>query len=332
MDREGRWLDLTIGGDANDARLDAIVAMQAKGVPRLLVTIATREGAAIVLSPIALIGDDDTLQSFDLWEPPRPVMQRRTVLDRLKEGVGALVSRQKAAAVFTPAWRGEAASPLVARAGDEALALAELGGRMEDAARLDLLARLAVELDGAGWRRLPPCCHAWRVHRRASVLCGFSPSFTPSPATPPWRRACRWSIACRRSRPGITRGERMFAPGLLSLGACPGSPEGARPRRGERHQSTGRSDIACRHASKIASPSAVKRAWAATVVRPASKFSRLRFSLPSIKARSAAVDPTSRAAFPGRRPCAPAHRSRGRCPRSGAGPCGAARRNARPDR
>ena len=45
MDRAGRWLDLTIGGDSDDTRLDAVVAMQASGVPRVLVAIATRDVA-----------------------------------------------------------------------------------------------------------------------------------------------------------------------------------------------------------------------------------------------------------------------------------------------
>ena len=151
MDRAGHWLELTIGGDTGEMRLDALAAMLAKGVPRVIVAIATREAALIALSPIAAMTDgSDALQSFDLGEPQRAVAERRTMIDRLKVGVGALATRQRTAAAFAPLWRDDAASALIAHAEDEALALAELGGRMEDRARLDTLARIASELDGAG--------------------------------------------------------------------------------------------------------------------------------------------------------------------------------------
>ncbi|PDT33252.1 hypothetical protein CO671_25975 [Rhizobium sp. M10] len=151
-DRDGRWLELEIEGDdrleANFARLGAISDRQ----PPLLAVLAEARGAEIVLSPLGF--GTDSLTTLDLPPPPQaPIAQKPSLLSRLTKSLALSGAAERVSAEmrFEAMARPQAASlRLVAAAFDEILALAELGGRMEDPERLQRLEGLGQRLDEAG--------------------------------------------------------------------------------------------------------------------------------------------------------------------------------------
>ncbi|MBB2755689.1 UNVERIFIED_ORG: hypothetical protein GGI57_006437 [Rhizobium aethiopicum] len=150
-DREGRWLELEIEGDerleVNFARLGTISDRQ----PPLLAVLAEARGAEIVLSPLGF--GTDSLSMLDMPPPQAPIAQKPSLLSRLTKGLtfSGMAERTAADMRFEAMARPQAASlRLVAAAFDEILALAELGGRMEDPERLQRIEGLGQRLDEAG--------------------------------------------------------------------------------------------------------------------------------------------------------------------------------------
>ncbi|WP_064681719.1 SWIM zinc finger family protein [Rhizobium bangladeshense] len=153
QDGEGRWLELEIEGDdrleANFALLGTISARQ----PSLLSVLAVARGAEIVLSPVGF--GADRLTMLDLPPPPSAaITQRPSLLSRLTKSLtlsGLAERRPAGEGRFEAMARPQAASlRLVSAAFDEILALAELGGRMEDPERLQRMEALGRKLDEAG--------------------------------------------------------------------------------------------------------------------------------------------------------------------------------------
>lgn len=152
QDREGRWLELRIAAETDvDRRADAIAAA---GPAQVLVVVARVEGAEFVLSPIAVAPDGNgPLDHLDLpSRGPKPPEARPSALQR---GLGILdrlgLRREAKAPRFVrPATGADATARLLASAADETLALAELGGWMEDADRSKRIAILAERLDTGG--------------------------------------------------------------------------------------------------------------------------------------------------------------------------------------
>ncbi|MBY3314852.1 hypothetical protein [Rhizobium laguerreae] len=149
-DREGAWLELEIEGDerleAHFALLGAIGDRQ----PPLLAILAEARGADIVLSPLAF--GTDSLTLLDLPPPaPTTTAQKPSLLSRLTKSLSLPGVPERKPMRFEALARPQAASQrLISTAFDEILALAELGGRMEDPERLQRMQRLGRTLYEAG--------------------------------------------------------------------------------------------------------------------------------------------------------------------------------------
>ncbi|NKM01250.1 hypothetical protein [Rhizobium leguminosarum] len=149
-DREGAWLELEIEGDE---RLDthfALLGSIGDRQPPLLTVLAEARGADIVLSPLGFGTDNLTL--LDLPPPPpATTAQRPSLLSRLTKSLTLPGVPERKPTRFEALARPQAASQrLISTAFDEILALAELGGRMEDPERLQRMQRLARTLGEAG--------------------------------------------------------------------------------------------------------------------------------------------------------------------------------------
>ncbi len=156
QDRGGAWLELRIGGDDRmDAHLDALAALPDGGAGSVLAVLTRVEAGELVLSPISMCAAPGRpLQHLDLLPARKQGAVPTGLLQRLQDGlalIGWPGTGRGAPRRFvrsTPA--AGATARLLAAAADETLALAELGGRMEDAARLDRLRGMARLLEGSG--------------------------------------------------------------------------------------------------------------------------------------------------------------------------------------
>jgi hypothetical protein len=152
-DRNGAWLELEIESDERlDSKFELLGALDERQPP-LLAILAESRGANIVLSPLGF-GKD----SFTTLDLPPPVLkqpdQRESLLSRLTRGLASTATagpRRSDQFRFEALARPQAASmTLISAAFDEILALAELGGRMEDPERLQHIEQLGRLLDEAG--------------------------------------------------------------------------------------------------------------------------------------------------------------------------------------
>ncbi|MBY5797699.1 hypothetical protein [Rhizobium leguminosarum] len=149
-DREGAWLELEIEGDE---RLDthfALLGTIGDRQPPLLTVLAEARGADIVLSPLGF--GTDSLTLLDL-PPPAPTAtgQKPSLLSRLTKSLTLPGAPERKPLRFEALARPQAASRrLISTAFDEILALAELGGRMEDPERLQRMQRLGRTLGESG--------------------------------------------------------------------------------------------------------------------------------------------------------------------------------------
>ncbi|WP_182084155.1 hypothetical protein [Aureimonas sp. ME7] len=151
-DAAGLWLSLELPADDRlEARIEALeAARRARPVPILCVLVRAREGA-IVLEPIAIAGE--TLRSLDLPTHREGKAPARSFFgdwarrfDALRDGMAERNARRlEPVAAASPLYRQTGA------AADELLALAELGGRMEDPERLARIERFAGEMRLAGF-------------------------------------------------------------------------------------------------------------------------------------------------------------------------------------
>ncbi len=157
QDRSGAWLELRIGdGDSADRHLDLLAALPEGGAGAVLAVLARVEGADLTLTPIAVCaGTASVLDHLDLPPPrPRAAPPPEGLLKRLQRGL-ALIEWPGAGRDAGPRFVRAAPAAggtlrVLAAAADETLALAELGGRMEDPDRLDRLRGLARGLHAGG--------------------------------------------------------------------------------------------------------------------------------------------------------------------------------------
>ncbi|MBY5400176.1 hypothetical protein AB9F46_10040 [Rhizobium leguminosarum] len=149
-DREGAWLELEIEGDERLEAHFALLGSIGDRQPPLLTVLAEARGADIVLSPLGF--GTDSLTLLDLPPPaPRPTEQKPSLLSRLTKSLTLPGVPERKPMRFEALARPQAASQrLISTAFDEILALAELGGRMEDPERLQRMQRLGRTLEEAG--------------------------------------------------------------------------------------------------------------------------------------------------------------------------------------
>ncbi|MGI4939553.1 MAG: hypothetical protein ACRYHQ_03110 [Janthinobacterium lividum] len=156
QDQGGAWLGLTIAnGLQADADLVGLDGLSAGPAP-LIVALARVKGDRLVLSPMALVREG-TLTHLDLAPHPVPAPASKpgeSIMDRLGRVLAARMASRRPRPEpprFTPlAPPPHGTARILAAAADETLALAELGGRMDDADRLTRLRGLAQRLDGVG--------------------------------------------------------------------------------------------------------------------------------------------------------------------------------------
>ena len=155
-DQDGAWLSLAIeNGPQTDAHLAGLEGISAGPAP-LIVALARVEADQLVLSPMALVREG-VLTHLDLPLHPAPAPATKpgeSIMDRLSRILTAPMASRRTAPEpprFTPlAPSRHNTVQILAEAADETLALAELGGRMEDVDRLTRLRGLAQRLDTAG--------------------------------------------------------------------------------------------------------------------------------------------------------------------------------------
>ncbi len=156
-DQDGAWLSLAIeNGPQTDAHLAGLEGLSAGPAP-LIVALARVEADRLVLSPMALVRDGRLIH---LDVPPHPAPAPATkpgesIMDRLSRILTARITSSRRTAPEPPRFTPLAPSRyntarILAEAADETLALAELGGRMEDVERLTRLRALAQRLEAAG--------------------------------------------------------------------------------------------------------------------------------------------------------------------------------------
>ena len=150
QDRAGAWLELRIEADDDmDTQLAALASLPSAGAGAVLSVLARAEGGGVVLSPLGYCAPGGRLQHLAFAS--RPAAATSGWMKRLRQGLAAA----------WPAGRGPcrferlspppgATSGVLDAAADEALALAELGGRMEDAELLQRLGSLARQLEAGG--------------------------------------------------------------------------------------------------------------------------------------------------------------------------------------
>ncbi|MGI3777313.1 MAG: SWIM zinc finger family protein [Janthinobacterium lividum] len=156
QDQDGAWLGLVIeNGPQTDTHLAALEGLSAGPAP-LIVALVRVEVDRLVLSPIALVREG-VLTHLDVPLQPAPAPATKpgaSIMDRLSRILTArMVSRRtrREPSRFIPlAPSQHNTARILAEAADETLALAELGGRMEDVDRLTRLRGLAQQLDTAG--------------------------------------------------------------------------------------------------------------------------------------------------------------------------------------
>ncbi|TCQ99315.1 SWIM zinc finger protein [Neorhizobium sp. JUb45] len=152
-DMHGAWLELEIDGDDRmDAKFELLGALDARKPP-LIVVLAEERGAEILMTPLGF--GSDALTLLDL--PPiadRPPEQKASLLSRLAKGLSFSGTSRHGG---DDSLRFEAMSlpraksmRLVSGAFDGLLALAELGGRMEDADRLQAMEQSGQAMEEAG--------------------------------------------------------------------------------------------------------------------------------------------------------------------------------------
>ncbi len=136
-DAEGAFVELEIPGDERlEERVEALERARGARTPPLLCVMARLRGAGIVLVPTAIGGD--ALQLLELGADPHRRRPATSFFADWARRLDALAGRRMSAEPrFEPVPRPEGPRiRLVQTAGDEVLALAELGGRMEDPERL----------------------------------------------------------------------------------------------------------------------------------------------------------------------------------------------------
>lgn len=155
-DQDGAWLGLTIDdGPQTDAHLAGLETLWADPAP-LIVALARVEGDQLVLSPMALVRDGIlTHLDFAPHPPPAPVSKPgESIMDRLSRMTDARMASRRPGPEpprFIPLPRvPHDTARILDAVADETLALAELGGRMEDPDRLTRLRELAQRLDTVG--------------------------------------------------------------------------------------------------------------------------------------------------------------------------------------
>ncbi len=155
-DQDGAWLSLAIeNGPQTDAHLAGLEGLSAGPAP-LIVALARVEADRLVLSPMALVRAG-MLTHLDVPLQPAPAPATKpgeSVMERLSRILTARMASRRTGAEaprFTPlAPSRYNTARILAEAVDATLALAELGGRMEDLDRLTRLRGLAKRLDAAG--------------------------------------------------------------------------------------------------------------------------------------------------------------------------------------
>ncbi|MGI4943271.1 MAG: SWIM zinc finger family protein [Janthinobacterium lividum] len=156
-DAGGAWLELRVGGDDRmDDHLNLLAALPDGGAGCILAVLARVDAGEVALSPIAACaGAGQPLRHLDL-APPRKAAPAAPegVLSRLRQGLALVgwpsLGRSAPQRFVRAAPPAGATARLLDAAADEALALAELGGRMEDPERLDRLRGMARLAEAGG--------------------------------------------------------------------------------------------------------------------------------------------------------------------------------------
>ncbi|WAJ30346.1 SWIM zinc finger family protein [Antarcticirhabdus aurantiaca] len=150
-DAEGVFVELEIPGDERlEARVEALARARGAPTPPLLCVMARLRGDGIVLVPTAIGGD--ALQLLDLPADPYRRQPATSFFADWARRLDALAGRRTSEEPrFEPVPRPNGPRIRLAEtAADELLALAELGGRMEDPERLARIERAANGLREIG--------------------------------------------------------------------------------------------------------------------------------------------------------------------------------------
>jgi hypothetical protein len=175
-DRNGMLLALSVPA-AHERRAGALETVL-RDRPWLVLATASIAEDSFAIAPFALacINGEPGVRSLDFTGPAKG---RTGFLAALRERAAALRARMGGRRDSDPTYRTDdrLTARLLARVADEVLALAELGGRMIDAARLERLDVVARRLDDAGLaplarlvERLARSTESLRPHHMLAVM------------------------------------------------------------------------------------------------------------------------------------------------------------------